>query len=440
MFRKLLVSLSFVSVILVVGNLTAAAQSAPVAGTVRLQKADGTAEPVAGALIEVYRTDIKAGFPSTKTNKKGEFVFAGMAFGATYTLAVSAPNCSPRIFPNVKAGDDKLVMLLQPGDGRKLLEDEVRKTASAVASGAQGTAPVATEDQKKQQAEYEAKVKEVASKNEKVQKANEIIAQMLKEGNEAFTAKNYDVAIAKYEQGIAADPNFVGTAPILSNNRGIVLLERAKETYNKAIRSTDPNEIIAGKLKARQDLTTAADGYVKTWQLLKTAPAEDVPDKAAYEAAKLGTLRGARDIFLVAAKTEQVDPATIEAAKVLIPEYTAAESDATKKAEASMIFADLYRAAGDSDNAAAAYKAILAASPDNPDALVGAGLSLVNLGYMNNDKAKLQEGADYLQKFVSVAPDTHKLKASAAESIKYLKEQNITPQKLPTGGTKKKGS
>ncbi|MEQ1642179.1 MAG: hypothetical protein ABL959_01890, partial [Pyrinomonadaceae bacterium] len=59
------------------------------------------------------------------------------------------------------------------------------------------------------------------------------------------------------------------------------------------------------------------------------------------------------------------------------------------------------------------------------------------LGFISDDKTKLQEGANYLQKFVSVAPDTHKLKVSAADSIKYLKEQNITPVKAGPAPKKK---
>ena len=135
----------------------------------------------------------------------------------------------------------------------------------------------------------------------------------------------------------------------------------------------------------------------------------------------------------MAVRTEQVDPMVIDAAKVLIPEYLNVETDAAKKAEANLTFADLYRVVGDSENAIAAYKTILATSPDNADALAGAGLSLVNLGYINNDKAKLQEGANLLQKFAGIAPDTNKYKADALALIETLKkESNVTPQKVTT--------
>ena len=52
--------------------------------------------------------------------------------------------------------------------------------------------------------------------------SNEVIGQALKDGNAAFTAKNFDLAISKYDEGIAADPDFVGSAPVLLNNRGAV--------------------------------------------------------------------------------------------------------------------------------------------------------------------------------------------------------------------------
>jgi tetratricopeptide (TPR) repeat protein len=128
-------------------------------------------------------------------------------------------------------------------------------------------------------------------------------------------------------------------------------------------------------------------------------------------------------------RTEQVDPEKIPAAKAFLDEYAAAQTDSAKKIDAKLAVADLYRVAGDSDNAIAAYKEILATNPDNVDALAGAGLSLVNLGYLKNDKATLQEGANLLQKFISVAPDTHRYKQDAVGLIEALKAENVAPQK-----------
>jgi tetratricopeptide (TPR) repeat protein len=430
MFKFFIRSVVFSTLIVLVGVGIATAQTAPVNGKVEIVKEDGTRGPVADALVEPFRMDIKASSPSAKTNQKGEFSFAGFALGASYYLAISGPGIAPTYVPNVKAGQERLLISVQPGDGRRLTEAEVRQLADAPKAGP-GEKAQLTEEQKKAQAEYEAKVKEVEAKNAKAQKVNEVVGRAIKEGNDAFTAKNYDLAISKYDEGIAVDPEYVGSAPVFYNNRGAALLARAVEQYNAAIKNSDVNAKVAGLTSAKKDLAAAADGYLKSWNVLKNAPASEIADKANYEAAKTTSLRGARDVFKMAVRTEQVDEATIEAAKVLIPEFLAVETDAAAKADANLTFADLYRVTGDSENAITAYKKILETSPNDHDALAGAGLSLVNFGYMTDDKTKLQEGANLLQQFANSAPDTHKYKDDAVALIKSLKEeQNVTPQKV----------
>ena len=262
--------------------------------------------------------------------------------------------------------------------------------------------------------------------------------QLLKEGADAVNAKNYDVAIAKYDEGIAIEPNFVGSTPVLLNNRGTSLRLRAVETYNKSVKLTEVSEKIAGYNKAKQDILDAADSHMRAWKMTSEAPATEIKDPVFNDGNKLNATREAKEAFRIAVATEQVDPGVIEAAKVMIPQYVALEPDAAKKAGAMLIMADLYRVVGDSPNAIVEYKKILETSPENPDALAGVGLSLVNEGYVKEDKAMLQEAANYLQKFVSVAPDTHKYKANAAEAITTLKTlSNVAPQK-PAATPKKK--
>ncbi|MCV4732206.1 hypothetical protein OFB80_30405, partial [Escherichia coli] len=87
--------------------------------------------------------------------------------------------------------------------------------------------PELTAEEKKAKEEYEKKVKEIQEKNAKIQQKTAIIEAALKDGNAAFQAKNWDAAIAKYDEGIAADPDFAGSAPVLMNNKGAALRERA---------------------------------------------------------------------------------------------------------------------------------------------------------------------------------------------------------------------
>ncbi len=430
MFRKSFITLLFVAGFVIFTQVPVHAQTVPTSGKVELRKADNTVEPIAGALIEVYRTDIKSKAPSAKTNRRGEFYFAGLMLGGTYTLAVSAPNAAPNFATNIKPGQENLIITLTPGDGSKLSEDEVRKgTSESEVAPAGDTAAELTAAQKKELADHEAQIQAVTAKNQEIEQKNQILDRVAKEGAAAFKAKNYDLAVALYDEGIAADPEFIGSAPIFYNNRGASLLARGIDRYNKAVKATVTSEKVEGLATVRKDLADAAESYRKAWTVLSSAQPTAGGDGKSYEGIKLSTLRGSNEVFEKAVRTAQVDPAVIESAKVLVSEFIRVEPDETKKVAASTTFADLYRVALDSENAIAEYKKILETQPNNPDALAGAGLSLVNHGYMNDDKAVLQEGANMLQKFISVAPDSHKYKADAVALIESLKTENIAPQK-----------
>src|SRR4051794_30101998 len=103
MFRRSYLTFLFALAATLVAAGATFGQNAPVSGTVELNT-NGTKTPVAGALVEVYRIDIKTTLPAAKTGKKGDFAFAGLPLGGTYALAVSAPGCAPAVFPGVKAG------------------------------------------------------------------------------------------------------------------------------------------------------------------------------------------------------------------------------------------------------------------------------------------------------------------------------------------------
>src|SRR2546423_14440360 len=117
--------------ILVVSSGVASAQTGQLRGSVKLVGKDGNAAPVAGAQVDVYRTDISGEY-HTKSDKKGDWVFAGVPFVGTYTVAISAPGAQPNAKSGVKAGREIPVdVVLNPGDGRKLTRDE----AVAVSAG-----------------------------------------------------------------------------------------------------------------------------------------------------------------------------------------------------------------------------------------------------------------------------------------------------------------
>ncbi len=453
---------------------SAHAQSAPVSGKVELKKADGTQVPLQGVLVEPFRTDIKSKAPTAKTNKKGEFYFVGLPLG-TYVIAFSAPGAQPTYLPNVKAGSEGLTLVLEEGDGRRLTETEVRdalksgnvsggekkETATEPASGSgtgqgEGTGSgsgtnqsqqnaqpdqasqgkqMSEEEAKKAKAEYDKKVAEVTERNKKIENKNTVVNKALADGNAAFKEKNYEGAIAAYDQGIQADPDFVGSAPVLLNNKAVTLKIRGIDLYNKSIKSTDQAERTDLATKARKDLADALDSYNKAWEVSKNAPAGEIVDKANFDKVKYDTLSGLSEIYrlIILTKTPLTKP---EDAKTAFDAYLAVETDAAKKIKAQSTFGQVMLESGDADAALAAYQSVLASSPNDPDALIGAGLSLVQIGYATDNKAKFQEAADFLQKFLSAAPADHKLKDDATAVLDTLKkEQNVAPQK---GGGRKK--
>jgi tetratricopeptide (TPR) repeat protein len=431
MFRKFF--LGFVGAA-VFGAVGVAAQTAPVTGRV-VALADG--KPVEGALVEIYRVDAKTKLPSDNTNKKGEFSFAGLPLGQTYVLSISAPGRKPGYFPGVKAGTEKILIKLDEGDGRRWSEDDIRQ---ALAGGASQTAePQLTPEQKKAMEERAKLEKEHAEKVAAGEAKFAVVAQALKDGLAAYSAKNWDLAITKFDEGIKADPEFVGSAPILYANRGSAYFKRGGDAYNNATKAKDASAIE----KAKQDLANSFDSYAAAWRIVKTANPADIPDQNNYNTAKYNALSGLADIYRVVLQTKAKNLTAEEtaAANEAIETYLALETDPAKKLKAQITLGDtLLRE--DPEAALKVYRAILVSSPDNPDALAGAGLSLVSLGAlseMNGDaamsKTQNQEAIDLLTKFMKVAPPTHKLRAGMEDNIEELKNK-VSPQQKPAAKKK----
>lgn len=440
MRTRIIIKFIFALAVVLGGIVFAEAQTAPASGRVELEKADGTKAPVTGALVEVFRTDMKSGLPSTKTDKRGNFSFAGLLLGGQYILSVSAPGCQPGFHP-IRPGDDKIVMTLHEGDGKRLTEQEVRdamaRGTTASTSGGDGKAAELTPDQKKAQAEYEAQLKAVNAKNAETTKKNEMIQKALTDGNTAFNAKNMDLAIAKYTEGIDADPTYVGSAPILLNNRAVAQRTRAIENYNKGIKSADAAEKAALTGKAKEDLLGALDSYKRSWEVTKSAAAADIPNQASFDRTKYDALNGLAETYRLLVATKSDTPKADDV-KEAFDSYSAVETDAAKKAKAQLTYADIMRDLGDSEKAIAAYRVVLQASPDNADAMAGLGLSLFNSGVVASDKAQMQEGLNYMTKYIETSPisatdsqSVKEFKASVKEAVDYLKNtEKLAPQKV----------
>src|SRR5215467_10746721 len=124
-----------VAILLAFASMTACAQVAELRGHVFMQQADGQKVPLADAVIDVFRTDVAAKY-NTKTNKKGEFVFAGLPFIGTYTVAASYPTASPNFVPGLKVGRDiPCDIVVTPGNGKRLTLEELKSATLTSAGG-----------------------------------------------------------------------------------------------------------------------------------------------------------------------------------------------------------------------------------------------------------------------------------------------------------------
>src|SRR6185503_4510239 len=207
-----------VAVLITSASLTACAQVGELRGHVWMQQADGQKVPLADAQIDVFRTDMNAKY-NTKTNKKGEFVFAGLPFIGTYAVAASHPTAAPNFVPGVKAGREiPCEITVTPGNGKRLTYEDI-KAAGGTTAAPPGAAPAAeSAADKAKREELMKKNAEIEAGNKKITETNEIISRTFKAGNEALNLASaaikegkseeaiskYTEAVSQYDQGLAA--------------------------------------------------------------------------------------------------------------------------------------------------------------------------------------------------------------------------------------------
>ena len=447
----------FPSIIIVVATficsaLTASAQTGQLRGHVLLKQADGTTVKAAAAQVDVYRTDLPGTYP-TKTNKNGEFVYAGLPYTGTYIIAVSMPNAAPTYQPNVKAGRDiDFELVLSPGDGRRLTLDEIKKTEAGGARNSGGGGESATDKAKRE--ELEKKNKEIAEGNKKVEETNKIVADSFKAGNTALLAageadkankhedaiKLYSDALQQYEIGLAADQE----QPALLTNKAAALKARGVDKYNIAVTSKDEAAKTAGVESAKADFKAAAEAANKAYDILKKeTPSADLVEQKRQTSNKYAALSvRAEAMRLFVTKT---DPTQADAGIAAYQDYIAAETDPAKKARAQLDLAQMLFDANAYDKAKIEYEKILTERPDDPDALANMGLILFNFGAAKEQegkkdeaKAMYQQAANYLAQFVAKAPDTHKFKADAKAVLEELKNQQNVQAEKPAATPRRK--
>jgi tetratricopeptide (TPR) repeat protein len=201
------------------------------------------------------------------------------------------------------------------------------------------------------------------------------------------------------------------------------------------VKAKDDAAKTSGIESAKADFKAAAEATSKAVALIKNMPAPtDSAALANYNSNKLAAITQNADAMRLL--VTKVDPAQADAGFAAYQELIAMEPDPAKKQKAQLDATLLLLDAGSSDKALQAAQKILETDPDNVEALRLAGLAL----FQSGDKAKFQEAANYLQRFVDKAPDTHPDKQSAKESLDYLKTaENVKPVKTTPTTTRRGG-
>lgn len=429
MHMKVIVSICVAVTLVVFMSVAASAQTGELRGRVVMTQADGTTAPVAEAAIDVFRTDLPGKY-NTKTNRRGEFVFAGLPYVGVYIVAASHPTAQPGWQGNIRAGRGiEYEITVTPGDGRRLTYDEI-KNASAAAPGGSGLpasgGSESAEDRARRE-ELARKNAEIEAENKKILEANAIVQRTFKAGNDALLGKNYDEAVRLYDEGLAADPQ----QSALLTNKALALKARGVDTFNASITDKEEASKLAKLAAAKKDFEAAAEASTKAVAILKAQTIPTEPSELnRHNANKLSTFSThAESMRLFVTK---VDQSKADEGFMAYQDYIGAEPDAAKKAKAQRDAAQMLFDAGAFEKSLGEYQKILAVNPDDPDALVKSGMILFNIGAMENNKEKYQEAANYLQQFVNKAPEGE-LKADAKAILEELKnQQNVQASPAPS--------
>jgi len=419
LFRATLAAL-----ILAACGVVASAQTTQVEGVVKLKQADGKEAPVAGATVDIYRTDIKQEF-HVKTDKKGHYLHAGLPFVGTYTLIISAPGAQPTYASKLRFVQEEQRVrdfTLMPGDGSALTLDQVNKLdagGGGAKSGGGGSAPAESKEAKAKREEMQKQVAEINKKNEDIKNSNEVVSRTFKAGNDALAAGHLDEAITSFQEGLATRPDEAALLIKLSEAYRM----RGVDRFNAAIKTTDNDAKSQGLDAAKKDWTDAAANANKAFEVVNAAT-PTAENQASLTQNKLAaTTVRALALHFVATKVDQTQA---QAAWDAYQQLIAAETDPAKKAKYKADALQTLLDAGANDLALQQSQKVLTEEPDNVDANRIAGLAL----FASGDKAKFQQAANYLQHFVDKAPDTDPLKQSAKDALDYLKTaENIKPEK-----------
>ena len=207
----------FITVLLLLLSDTILAQTEPINGTVTMRNPDGTTTPVAGAIIDIYRTDGVNHHWERVTDKNGRFVAYGMNLQGRYLVVASGPGIRFGWAFDLRGrrkgmGKDipDFDITVRPGDGRRPSFDEVKEQVDLIFMSREDRARVIAERE-------EMRSREAAAKKEAEAKVAEARAMQTRfdqfrehfnKGIEFIKASppNHQAALSEFNAAAAINP------------------------------------------------------------------------------------------------------------------------------------------------------------------------------------------------------------------------------------------
>ena len=335
---------------------------------------------------------------------------------------VSGPGITPTFSQARITQQPVLDFTVEPGDGHTLSYEDVQKAMKSGAFPTPGRPAPSAADRAKAEAsqkEQEEKLKDAKD----VQASFDQARVHYNTGLDFMKAAppNYSSALSEFEQASTVDPTKHAQMKLLNYRANANLAEVhyqiGVELFNKRQRDEAKTHFAAAVADAKKAIALSADDTVENNPSLSS-------DQIIYY-----NLLTKNAMLLVEhyGVVDLIDDATKAIDKV-------ETLDPANKNKWGVMKADLFRSAGKTDEAIAAYKAVIAADPTNFDALYGLGLTLI----ASTERAQIQEGAKTLADFVAKAPATDKRVPIVKEALEGVKNAYKVEAEKPASAPRRK--
>ncbi|MEW6213469.1 MAG: carboxypeptidase-like regulatory domain-containing protein, partial [Acidobacteriota bacterium] len=381
-------------------------------GAVYVRQGAGRPVHVWGATVEIYRTDVKRRWEA-RSDSTGIYVKHGLPRYGRYLVILSGSGIKPAFVANIEPSSDIAIVNIytEPGDGSRLSLEEVLRILSRERPVAGPTAPrpvpaiIELNEEKLSSALGRLKAK--GNQSALVEALAEARLNY-ERGIESLKAGEYETALALFEQAASFDSS--------ADAELAELTVKAHALVAETLFLTGSVNLAAKNFSlARPHLEQS---FQRITQAINLASSENsATDDLLMFYGILG--KSARLLVAFFGEVREVDTA------VRLLERAAALDEQTRSRWLSII-GDINSGAARISEAVVAYKRSLAANSQNADALYNLSMILLS----SEERNALQQAANLLSDFLSVAPDDDRA-TGARLAIELLERQHrVTPQAL----------